>query len=169
MSSTWQAANPEKWREYKATYYRENKEKIAASKKAWADKNREKLREQKRARAPAEAIRRAANRDALRPRELLRSARRRAAVSGIPCTITLADIVIPAVCPLLGIALSAGTGKLNAASPSLDRKDNKLGYVPGNVWVISYRANAAKGDLTADELILMGTRLKASLEAGAAA
>lgn len=38
-----------------------------------------------------------------------------------------------------------------------------------HVWVISYRANAAKGDLTADELIQIGQRLKASLAEGALA
>lgn len=37
-------------------------------------------------------------------------------------------------------------------SPSLDRIDNRLGYVKGNVIVVSHRANAIKRDATLDEL-----------------
>ena len=35
---------------------------------------------------------------------------------------------------------------------TLDRKVNALGYVKGNVFVISHRANRLKQDATADEL-----------------
>lgn len=36
-------------------------------------------------------------------------------------------------------------------SYSLDRVDNKKGYVPGNVVVMSYKANRLKNDGTAEE------------------
>lgn len=41
---------------------------------------------------------------------------------------------------------------LDPRSPSLDRINWKKGYVPGNVRVISQRANLILGDATADEL-----------------
>jgi hypothetical protein len=37
-------------------------------------------------------------------------------------------------------------------SPSLDRINNNLGYVPGNVIVVSDRANRIKNNATIEEL-----------------
>jgi hypothetical protein len=77
------------------------------------------------------------------------------------CTITIHDIVIPEFCPLLGIRLEPGkgTGGAKAASPSLDKIRPELGYVPGNVWVISHRANVIKSDATLSELRMLVERL----------
>jgi hypothetical protein len=75
---------------------------------------------------------------------LVERARKRAAGKGIEFCITRADIVIPKTCPVLGIPLIIG-GKRSANSPSLDRIDAGSGYVPGNVRVISDRANRLKG------------------------
>lgn len=36
---------------------------------------------------------------------------------------------------------------------TLDRWDNSKGYVPGNVFVISWRANKLKADATLDEVL----------------
>jgi hypothetical protein len=77
------------------------------------------------------------------------SAKRR----GLEHTITLDDIQIPTYCPVLGYYLRGGEGLRHHASPSLDRIDTSKGYVPGNVWVISWRANNLKADATPDELI----------------
>jgi hypothetical protein len=167
MSSTWQEKNPEKWREYKNAYYLANREKIIAKKKEWCDLNREKIRAESIARAPQQKAWRDENRARLIPNELLRNARRRSKLKGIECTIKLADITVPEFCPLLGVKLKTEMGATAPNSPSLDRMDNSKGYIPGNVWVISHQANAAKGGLTADQLILLGTRLKATLEEGA--
>lgn len=166
MSSTWQANNPEKWREYKRAYYAKNKAAIASKKASWAKANRDRIND---ARREKNAAWYHENKERLAPNELLRAAKRRAKASGIEFSITLDDVVIPAVCPLLGVPLKRGDGRIGPSSPSLDRRDNSKGYVPGNVWVISYRANAAKGDLTADELIQIGQRLKATLAEGASA
>jgi len=58
---------------------------------------------------------------------------------------------LPAHCPVLGIPLdySKVIGRDNW--PSVDRVDSSKGYVPGNVCVISYRANRIKNDGTLDE------------------
>ncbi len=62
------------------------------------------------------------------------------------------DFQIPKVCPLRGVPLSVGSGQHTDDSPTLDRKDPRLGYVKGNVWVISHKANRLKGDFTPNEL-----------------
>lgn len=90
---------------------------------------------------------------------MLEYARRRAKKSGMACTIALVDIVIPETCPLLGIQLQPGKGRTSANSPSLDRILNEYGYVPGNVQVVSYRANARKGELDSDTLRQLADRL----------
>lgn len=78
-------------------------------------------------------------------------AHRRAASRGVPFSITMQAIVIPQVCPVLGIPIVMGE-KRSENSPSLDRITPKLGYVPGNVRVISDKANRLKGDRTLGEL-----------------
>ena len=78
-------------------------------------------------------------------------AKKRAKKAGIHFDITSDDIVIPEICPVLGIPLMIG-GRGNGSSPSLDRLVPDLGYVPDNIRVISYRANRIKGNATAEEL-----------------
>lgn len=80
------------------------------------------------------------------------TARRRAKRSNIPFTITQEDVVIPLDCPVLGIPLKFTLGGRTNNTPSLDRIDNNRGYVPGNVAVISWRANFMKRDLTVAEI-----------------
>ena len=82
-------------------------------------------------------------------------ARSRAARAGMDFALTPEDMpTVPVYCPILGLKLVAGrvNGKHNPASPSIDRIHNSLGYVPGNVRIISYRANTLKADATLDEL-----------------
>lgn len=67
-------------------------------------------------------------------------------------TIEPADIVIPEYCPVLDIPLMRGRGSSTPNSPTLDRIWPALGYIPGNVAVISHRANTIKGDATSAEL-----------------
>lgn len=80
-------------------------------------------------------------------------ARRRAAKNGAAFAITIEDVQIPDVCPVFGTPFVMGGGHgFRDHSPTLDRIENDLGYVPGNVQVISFRANRIKGDATIDEL-----------------
>jgi hypothetical protein len=80
-------------------------------------------------------------------------ARKRAKLNGFPFTLTQKDWPkIPATCPILGIPLAVSTnGKPSDGSPSIDRIDPTKGYVPGNVWIISFRANTIKNSGTARE------------------
>lgn len=90
--------------------------------------------------------------DANPEQRVLDAGRYRAEKKGIPFTITVADIPTPEFCPVLGIKLERGDTGFCDNSPSVDRVVPTLGYVPGNVRVISFRANAIKKDATLAEL-----------------
>jgi hypothetical protein len=99
-------------------------------------------------------------------KRILTIARNRAKDNGLEFSIGVEDIIIPDVCPLLNIPLHANVGKGRAGpnSPSLDRIDATKGYIKGNVWVISYRANAAKNNLSLEELETLVRNLRAKIE-----
>jgi hypothetical protein len=83
---------------------------------------------------------------------LHRQAKNRARARGIPFTLALEDVIIPEFCPVLGIKLEPSQDGYSPNSPTLDRKIPSLGYVPENVWVISYKANVMKSNATPEEL-----------------
>ena len=72
---------------------------------------------------------------------------------GIQFSITEEDIEMPVRCPYIGIDLDYTNDEIANNSPSVDRINNNLGYVPGNVQTISSLANRMKGHATVDELI----------------
>lgn len=86
------------------------------------------------------------------------AARKRAKLKNLLFDIEVSDIEVPETCPILGIQLKQTSGKGAVAIPernasaSLDRIDNKKGYVKGNVAVISMRANHVKADGTTAEI-----------------
>ena len=85
--------------------------------------------------------------------EKIQSAKRRAKRDGYPFAISVSDIKINEFCPILGIKIDYTQQNAKAPnSASLDKKVPELGYVPGNVEIISYRANYIKGNATKDEL-----------------
>ena len=71
----------------------------------------------------------------------------------LPFDICEEDIVIPEICPILKIPIQRGDNKVGPNSPSLDRIRPELGYVKGNIQVISYKANTMKSDATLIELL----------------
>lgn len=87
---------------------------------------------------------------------LLLDAKRRAKKKGLEFNIDKKDIHIPAFCPLLSIPLTKGKGESTPNSPSIDRIDSSKGYVKGNVWIVSRRANTIKNDASIQEFIHMG-------------
>lgn len=85
---------------------------------------------------------------------LLGNARGRAKVKDMEFSISKEDIIIPDVCPILGIKLARNKGKVSSNSISLDRLDSTKGYVKGNVQVISFLANTMKSSATPEQLHL---------------
>jgi hypothetical protein len=75
---------------------------------------------------------------------------------GTPVTITTADIWIPNNCPVCGVLLTIGSGASSDRSPSLDRYDPPLGYVPGNITVLCRGCNRRKQNHTGEQLIQLG-------------
>lgn len=74
---------------------------------------------------------------------------------GIPFTIEFDQIEQPSHCPILGLELNYGWSGENMRDPAkatIDKLIPKNGYVPGNVFVISWRANKLKSDMTLQEL-----------------
>lgn len=83
---------------------------------------------------------------------MLKDAARRAKNKGLEFTITEEDLIFPEFCPVFGIKLIRNEKCLRLDSPSLDRIDNSKGYIPGNVAIISNKANMLKKDATIKDL-----------------
>ena len=126
----WRSANPEKRRQRERDWRAATSSKRKISYEKWRRKRPETV--------------------------LLNAAKHRAMTRGLPFSIIAADVPVPALCPILGIPLWVSVnegqgGKPN--SPSIDRIRPELGYVPGNVRVISHLANMMKSCATPDQLI----------------
>jgi hypothetical protein len=85
--------------------------------------------------------------------DLWAAAKERAMKEGLPFDIELDDILIPEVCPVLGIPINVelGRGRRKGDSPSLDKFIPEKGYTKGNIAVISWRANWLKNNGTTEE------------------
>ena len=89
-------------------------------------------------------------------RYLIIAARNRAKRRNIYFDLKPSDIVIPDVCPVLGIPIGIrSTGKQGGKddSATIDRFDNNKGYVKDNVFVISWKANIIKSNGTYEEIM----------------
>lgn len=75
---------------------------------------------------------------------ILYRTKQRAAKCNLPFNLELSDIVIPKICPLLEIPIIIGTKEDYRQSPSIDKIIPELGYVKGNVRIISMMANTMK-------------------------
>lgn len=99
---------------------------------------------------------------------ILNAARCRAAKRGIEFSISLEDITIPELCPILQIPIKchSGQGKQGGKndSPSLDRIDNTKGYIKGNVQVISNMANSMKFTANPEQLKLFANWINKTYE-----
>lgn len=84
--------------------------------------------------------------------KILDRAKHRARNKGLPFNLEPADIVIPEYCPILGIKLiTDGEAKRADGTASLDRIVPELGYVKGNIAVMSFLANRLKSNGTAEQ------------------
>lgn len=71
--------------------------------------------------------------------------------TGYTWEIKFGDLVWPSHCPILGLELDYFAEVAQENSPSFDRIDSNLGYVAGNVEIVSWRANRIKNNGTAEE------------------
>jgi len=126
MASIRGAANPEKRNAKQRTYYQGHKTEVRITARKWRRRNYS--------------------------THMLRAARKRSKESNVPFALTREDIVIPKGCPVLGIKLQLFGKRGSPHSPTLDRTIPSLGYVQGNVSVISHRANRIKTDASLAEL-----------------
>lgn len=91
---------------------------------------------------------------------LLRAAKQRAKDRNLIFSITEKDLILPTICPLLEIPLQMHREERQDNSYSIDRIDSSKGYIPGNVWIISARANIIKNNATLEELKLLTKNFK---------
>lgn len=128
--------------EYVIKYYQQNREKeIARAQKSNKKKSRKEINIYKKElnrRHPLNII--------------LQQAKHRAKSKNIPFNISADDIEIPEFCPIFGLELQINEGHAKDNSISLDRIIPSLGYVKGNVVIISYKANTIKNNASIDEL-----------------
>lgn len=90
----------------------------------------------------------------------LNAIRCRAKANNLPFNLTVEDLAIPEVCPVLNIPIHQSWGSVNVEAnkdncPSVDRVIPSLGYVKHNVRIISARANRIKTDSTPQEIKLV--------------
>ena len=134
--------NPSVMKEYQKQYYAENSQIVDARNKKYQQAHKEEISKWQRG-YRIENYRRL----------LLYRLKQRASAKGVPFNLSLDDLQIPTHCPVLGRRLTIGKSRgFRDWSPSVDRVIPKLGYVKGNVQVISNRANIIKRDASLVEL-----------------
>lgn len=67
--------------------------------------------------------------------------------AGVPFDLKPEDIIIPDVCPIMKVPFEPNT----RYAATVDRIIPELGYVKGNIWIISKIANQMKSDSTPEE------------------
>lgn len=157
QNKAWAAAHPESMREYNSRWYSENKDIHLERCRKYNKENKEiiSVRERKR------LERQKNNTPATYIINRLRSKR------GLgPIDLTEEDLHVPSVCPLLNIPLQFSTQYPAWNSPSVDRINPQLGYVKGNVWVISRLANTMKNCASKEELRAFCTNSLALMDTG---
>ena len=90
-------------------------------------------------------------------------AKTRAREKGIPFALTKEHVysILTDICPILGYEfIFIGNKQMSERSPSIDRINPKLGYVDGNVAIISVKANAIKSNASWEEIEKVAKWLK---------
>jgi hypothetical protein len=94
---------------------------------------------------------------------MIASAKRRSKKHNVIFELTLDSFDIPEFCPVLGIKLSLKNKTVQSNSPTLDKFIPNLGYVEGNVAVISHKANVMKSNATVHEVEKLLTWMKTKI------
>lgn len=93
-------------------------------------------------------------------------AKSRAKRQGLVFNLDPEDILIPEFCPVLSIPLFRGNRVISDNTPSLDKIIPSLGYIKGNVVVISYKANRIKSDANYEDIQKVADWLKQLVDIG---
>lgn len=92
---------------------------------------------------------------------LLKRAEEAAKARGLDFNLSLEDVTIPECCPLLNINMFFDReNPRHSGTPSLDRLDSTKGYVKGNVWIISLKANIMKNNASKEELLVFAQNIQ---------
>lgn len=93
-------------------------------------------------------------------------AKKRAHDYGLPFDIDKDYVgsIIPDVCPVFGVPFEWQGKKIRPESPTLDRLKPELGYIRGNVAVISLKANAIKSNATAEEVETVAAWMRRTID-----
>lgn len=86
-------------------------------------------------------------------KRILDGVRSRANIKGIEFNLEISDIIIPEKCPVLGIPLIPFSSSSN--SPTIDRFYPEKGYVKGNIFIISRKANTMKLNASIEEVEML--------------
>lgn len=129
---------------YQKEYYLKNKQKLLENQKKYrATQNKADILAKKRQWNTDNPI-----------KYILNNVRSRASREGLEFNLNAEDIIIPDVCPYLKVPLTLVFGKgKQEYNMSLDRINPTLGYVKGNVQVISKKANTMKSNASQEELV----------------
>lgn len=99
---------------------------------------------------------------------MVRRASHRAKLKKVNFDITWEDIEYVEICPILEITLNWGEtsneGGRNIDTPSLDRINPELGYIKGNVKIISNLANMMKNSANKEQIRLFCKNINKYLE-----
>ena len=160
-SRIWRSNNPQK---ALALYEKRDKSAHRARASAWSAKNPERRKEIK----DAYDERRRTDR-ATWAKHMINSLKGRCRKKGLPFDLVANDLLalIPddGICPAIGIEIIFG-GKLSRNSPSIDRIIPLLGYVRGNICIISHKANSMKQDCVDPDQLRYGSTNGAAISTG---
>lgn len=168
-AKAWRAKNKEKVREASKRWRKKNKEKSAKIVADWRRRNKTKYKEMRKKYSKTEnSLKKSRTyqknfRSKMIGDSVYWSKRRASTIKarckkiGIPCTIESTDLLsllpVDLICPVLGTKMKLH-GKLSHASATIDRIIPSDGYVPGNICIISHKANTIKNNVTNYEEIM---------------
>jgi hypothetical protein len=173
-SKKYREANKEAIRKYNKKWEEENQDKVKATRKRYYEKNKEAIRETRRKYYKEhEEEEREKNRIyhnkrkttiPYRARKMRDTARYNSKQKNIIFNINENDVeeLWPEdnKCPALRVDFIMGTKGGADYSPSLDRIVPKLGYVKGNLQIISFLANKIMNNATPEQVIQVGEYFK---------
>lgn len=87
-----------------------------------------------------------------RKKALLDKIKAQAKRKSVPFDLDVSDIIWVNVCPILNIELDYFAKGKKANTVSFDRKNPDKGYVAGDVFILSNKANSCKSDLNVEQI-----------------